>query len=204
MFACFLYEHSSYTVFVFVFVSVFHTTTHHILCFCLCLFFAVSAGETVYATRPMLLEGDISLWNKSYARVPLAIIYLFTLIQLVLVIGIWLLIYFGSKVVWGGILFPLPIVALLGIRAFALPLVFSHEHLEALDPSAPASVDDARNNQHQQEQQEQPSQQPPQAQPSGCDIEGHQEAPQGSGQIQLPQGSTPINPRRRKEQTCVL
>lgn len=65
-------------------------------------------------------------------------VYLYTIIQLVMVLGIWLLIYFGSTVVWGGILFPLPIVALLAIRAFILPKIFSHEHLELLDPSAAA------------------------------------------------------------------
>ena len=78
------------------------------------------------------------MWNTSYARVPLDVVHLYTVIQLGMVLGIWLLIYFGSTVVWGGILFPLPIVALLAIRAFVLPKIFSHEHLELLDPSAPA------------------------------------------------------------------
>ena len=94
-------------------------------------------GETIDEAHPVL-GGDNSMWNTSYATVPLDVVYLYTIIQLLMVLGIWLLIYFGSTVVWGGILFPLPIVALLAIRAFILPKIFTHEHLELLDPSAPA------------------------------------------------------------------
>ena len=112
-----------------------------------CCFFALRAGETVDEAHPVL-GGDNAMWNTSYARVPLDVVHLYTVIQLGMVLGIWLLIYFGSTVVWGGILFPLPIVALLAIRAFALPKIFSHEHLEALDPSAPADNDES--NQPQQ------------------------------------------------------
>ena len=93
------------------------------------------------------------MWNTSYARVPLDVVHLYTVTQLGMVLGIWLLIYFGSTVVWGGILFPIPIVALLAIRAFALPKIFSHEHLEALDPSVP--TENAENNQQQQQTPEQ-------------------------------------------------
>ena len=144
------------------------------------------------------------MWNTRYAHVPLSIVYLYTFIQAAMVLGIWLLIYFGAIVEWGGILFPLFLVALLAIRVFVLPMIFSEEHLEALDPYNPAPEDNAANSQPQP--QPPPSLSPSPSQPSsGGDNEGKQQAPQEPGPVPLPlsQAPTPVDPAPKEKGTVV-
>ena len=148
-------------------------------CFFLMLFssvgsFAGRAGAPIDENQTATDEDNAT----SYAHVPLSIVYLYTVIQLSMVLCIWLVIYFGKEGGWLGILFPLFLAALLVIRVFVLPIIFSADHLEALDPYDPLPQDDAVISPQQEppQQQEQQQQQPPPQQqqqpPIGHDSEG--------------------------------
>ena len=155
-------------------------------CFCLFLLlvssvgsFAGRVGATIGENQAATDEDDATRNNTTYAHIPLPIVYLYTVIQLSMVLCIWLVIYFGKKGGWLGILFPLFLAALLVIRVFVLPIIFSADHLEALDPYDPLPQDDAVISPQQEppQQQEQQQQQPPPQQqqqqpPIGHDSEG--------------------------------
>lgn len=57
----------------------------------------------------------------------------FTALQLALLLGVWALVTWAGI---AGISFPLPIMALVPLRQYVLPLLFDRKHLASLDAAA--------------------------------------------------------------------
>jgi hypothetical protein len=104
-------------------------------------YFAFMAAESLPGSsliaRTLLLFTDPALRARAlagarYAAVPFGIIAAFTLLQLGALAGVWALIAFGGV---AGIAFPAAILALLPLRARALPGALGAAHVRALDPA---------------------------------------------------------------------
>jgi hypothetical protein len=65
--------------------------------------------------------------------VPFRVVARFTLLQLVYLLGVWALTTWAGI---AGIAFPLPIMALVPLRQYLLPLLFSRQHLAELDAAS--------------------------------------------------------------------
>jgi hypothetical protein len=65
--------------------------------------------------------------------VPFRVVVRFTLLQLVYLLGVWALTTWAGI---AGIAFPLPIMALVPLRQYLLPLLFKWQHLAQLDAAS--------------------------------------------------------------------
>jgi hypothetical protein len=65
--------------------------------------------------------------------VPFRVVARFTLLQLVYLLGVWALTTWAGI---AGIAFPLPIMVLVPLRQYVLPLLFSRQHLAELDAAS--------------------------------------------------------------------
>ena len=72
--------------------------------------------------------------KSSWKGIDTTIIDRYTCVQLFVLFVIWSMTFWGSNVVWLGIVFPLPIVALLPLRQLVLPWLIGTKDIETLDP----------------------------------------------------------------------
>ena len=72
--------------------------------------------------------------KASWKDIDTGIIDRYTCIQLIVLFCIWSMTFWGSNFVWLGIVFPLPIVALLPLRQLLLPWLLGSDNIETLDP----------------------------------------------------------------------
>ena len=72
--------------------------------------------------------------KASWKDIGAGIIDRYTCIQLIILFIIWSMTFWGSDFVWLGIMFPLPIVALLPLRQLLLPWLLGSDNIESLDP----------------------------------------------------------------------
>ncbi|WIA30064.1 hypothetical protein OEZ86_000159 [Tetradesmus obliquus] len=86
------------------------------------------------ATDPQRRIGVLQQEHAAYLQlVPFRVVVRFTLLQLALLLGVWALVTWAGI---AGIAFPLPIMALVPLRQYVLPLLFDKKHLASLDAAA--------------------------------------------------------------------
>uniref|UniRef100_A0A383W2A2 Bicarbonate transporter-like transmembrane domain-containing protein n=1 Tax=Tetradesmus obliquus TaxID=3088 RepID=A0A383W2A2_TETOB len=86
------------------------------------------------ATDPQRRIGVLQQEHAAYLQlVPFRVVVRFTLLQLALLLGVWALVTWAGI---AGIAFPLPIMALVPLRQYVLPLLFDKKHLAGLDAAA--------------------------------------------------------------------
>jgi hypothetical protein len=90
----------------------------------------LASRVVLLATDPALRPAVLAREAPPYAHVPMRTIAVFTALQAAALAGVWALIAFGGV---GGIAFPLPILALLPLRALLLPRLLGQAAVRALD-----------------------------------------------------------------------
>lgn len=75
----------------------------------------------------------VHLWCSPLQLVPHRVVVCFTLLQLVYLLGVWALTTWAGI---AGVAFPLPIMALVPVRQYLLPLLFKQQHLAQLDAAS--------------------------------------------------------------------
>ncbi|WIA09994.1 hypothetical protein OEZ85_010206 [Tetradesmus obliquus] len=86
------------------------------------------------ATDPQRRIKVLQQEHAAYLQlVPFRVVVRFTALQLALLLGVWALVTWAGI---AGISFPLPIMALVPLRQYVLPLLFDRKHLASLDAAA--------------------------------------------------------------------